>query len=155
MCSGCSLTQPWPHLLPLSPLLSPLELHFLPRPSFNKPGTPLPQALCTCCTLCLEWPSLECPHGLLPLLYPLLCLNIILKEKLTRPDNQKHKPLLPTSITLYPFSYFIPYHYLYHLSEKYICLLLCFGFSMPLEFKLYEFQQFVFWGGRRRSNAKV
>lgn len=84
------------------PLLSPRELHFLPCPSLNTQHTPASGPL----HMQVSVPEMIFPSvstWLPPLYAVVLCLNVILSETLPRLANQKHKPLLPTSVTLYPF----------------------------------------------------
>ena len=51
------LVTPCPRFLPLTPTL--LQPHWALGCSLNISDTPLPQGLCTGCSLCLEHPSLH------------------------------------------------------------------------------------------------
>lgn len=138
VCSGCSLPPPWPHL-PLLPIA------FSTLAALSSLNTPLlPQGLCTCSSLCLEWSSYKCPHGL-PFLF-LFCVSMS--------SYQKSFPDLPASYLC--LSFYTPFPSLFLVLSlspiwKYICLVIYFWSSMPPEFKQHKFQNFVFWEGRWKS----
>lgn len=152
MCSGCSLTQPWPHLLPLSPFLHSSCTFFLGLPLTNQVHHCLrPFAHAVLCA----WNDLPLNASWLtpsPLSSSLFKYHLIRETYQTR----QSKTQAPPSHLYHSLSLFLLYSLSLPLSPVWkVYLLACFEFSMPPEFKLYEFQQFVFWGGRRRSNAKV